>query len=120
MTHSVEVRPYRLQGMTTALWKLLPIEQVELEGLVFTQHHLWTLAMVNPGLSFTEDTYPYLVKYGGRYYVEDGHHRVVKAILTNVMTVQARVYDYERFGKNGADVLREQQETPRTNGSGRR
>lgn len=39
------------------------------------------------------DTGAELVKYGDKYYIIDGHHRIANAILQNINPISANVYD---------------------------
>lgn len=110
--YTVEVRPYQLK-MTTTKWKEIEPTVVSLHNLVFTQWHLWTLALLNPTIPFTQDDLPYFVFHQGRYYVEDGHHRVVRAILRGHTLIKGRVY----VSTNGSDFLTTNTEETRTLGN---
>lgn len=87
-------RPYTLPAMSTEQWKQIEPTTVRLDDLVMQQDHLYMDSLVNPNArTYTGDTYPYVVRFGGKHYVEDGHHRVVRRKLAGRKTIKARVLD---------------------------
>jgi hypothetical protein len=88
MTHPfrgiTDQRPYPPTGLTTARWIAeVPAFPVRFENIVLTQ----TGVRIAPLFGITDphsagDTTPHIVAWQGQFYLEDGHHRVVRAALT--------------------------------------
>jgi hypothetical protein len=82
-------------GMTTDQWKQIQPRPVELEKLRFTQQGVYIAALldVHHGRHkpYSGDTYPHVVDYDGRLWIEDGNTRVICAILSGHRTINARV-----------------------------
>jgi hypothetical protein len=83
--------PWGTPGMTTAKWRAVPVVGVRIAELIATQ----------PGVLFSSlradapdpvggDPFPHVIAWRGELYLEDGHHRVVRAALRGETTVQAR------------------------------
>lgn len=70
------------------LLESLPIENINLEDIVPTQEYFSFDSYNN---NSEESTLPILVEKDGKYYVEDGHHRLVKQIMYGG-NISAKVY----------------------------
>lgn len=90
-----EHRTYPPTGLTTARWQALPAEQVRISDLVTTQGHLRIEALITGSLRPGSDPLPNVVLHDGCLYLEDGHHRVVRALLAGHDYITARVYRRE-------------------------
>jgi hypothetical protein len=84
-------RPYPATGLTTALWRLIEPELVPVAQLVTTQRHLDLEALLTAGSRPGSDVYPLVVAWAGRMFLEDGHHKVTRAVLRGEAAVLARV-----------------------------
>lgn len=74
-------------GMTTQRWiDEVPIRRVRLDDLTATQPGIAFIPMIAPTTPVGGDLYPHVVwdVDKGVYYLEDGHHRVVKKMIENV------------------------------------
>lgn len=92
-------RPYPATGLTTALWREIQPVHVPITDLIATQDHLkiGALSPTHHG-SHSGDRLVHVVKWEGRLYLEDGHHRVVRERLAGADWVNARVFDIDRHG----------------------
>ena len=41
-----------------------------------------------------------VVKFQGKYYIMDGHHRIASDLLKNKKHIPAHVYNYDVYGSN--------------------
>lgn len=81
--------PWGPTGMSTEKWLEVPPSYVLLDRLIATQ----------PGVLFAglteslpqRDPYPHVIRWRGDDYLEDGHHRAVRAMLLGYTTLRARV-----------------------------
>lgn len=88
--------PYSDTGMSSQKWLDVPVQTVCVDTLIATQQHLFLKDLVNPPKrSFSGDEWPHVVHYQGKWYLEDGHHRVVRAVLMGDYCVAARVLEIE-------------------------
>lgn len=86
--------------MTTETWKSLPVEEVAVEDLHFVQDEvkISDLLEVHYGKpSCSGDEIPHVVRYQGKLYIEDGHHRILLWILRGAESVPARVFAIGRM-----------------------
>lgn len=90
-------RPYPSPALTGAKWREVRPKYVPIGELIATQNHL-SIAALHPQFrtSHTGDRLVHVVKHGGRLYLEDGHHRVVRERLAGAEHVYARVLDLDR------------------------
>jgi hypothetical protein len=85
--------PYPETGLTTERWvKEVPIRLVALDELVTTQTHV-SIASILHRHRRAADPYPYVVSYLGLLYLEDGHGRVVRAMLDGHTHYPCRVFE---------------------------
>lgn len=89
-------RPYPPGGVEAALWAAAPVETLAIRGLIATRAHL-TIAALRADHQGTRSGDPLarVVKWGGEYYVEEGHHRVAREALAGSALVRARVLDLD-------------------------
>lgn len=87
-------RPYPATGLTTRGWREVRTRYVPISELVATQDHLKITALA-PDFrgSHSGDPLVHVVKHEGVFYLEDGHHRVVREALAGASHVNARVLD---------------------------
>lgn len=82
--------PWPATGMTSARWLTVPTRCVPIADLVATQPGIYF-----HGLDASEhvggDEFPHVIEYRRTLYLEDGHHRAVKAALAGERVVTARV-----------------------------
>lgn len=87
-------RPWSATGLTTARWiGEVPVFEVALADLWLTQEHLDTAALfgrLDEAASW--DPLPHVVTWRGTRYLEDGHHRVVRAALVGATAMWMRVF----------------------------
>lgn len=78
--------------MSTRKWLDVPVVEVEIKGLVATQPGVWLHALSSTAPApVGGDQYPHVIHWKDIMYLEDGHHRVVKAALQGQTHVLARV-----------------------------
>jgi len=82
--------PWPACGMTSALWLERPINDFAIRQLIATQPGVMFEPLINPQPSYSGDPYPHVVIWRGGRYLEDGHHRVIRAALAGQTLVKAR------------------------------
>lgn len=77
------------------------IETVPLSKIIATQADIESdFASVQARYGEADNQFPVLVKYNGRYYVDDGHHRLVGAAESGAKDTRARVIDLDASDAN--------------------
>lgn len=97
LVRTKQKRPYAssMPMMSTEDWQKIPPSTVHLDDLEMQQDHLYMASLMADNMrTYTGDTYPYVVDFNGKKYVEDGHHRVVRRKLIGRKTIKARVYTH--------------------------
>jgi hypothetical protein len=86
--------PWGPTGMTTAKWRDVPVVDVVIAELIATQPGVLfsSLSDAAPG-PVGGDPFPHVIAWRGGLYLEDGHHRVVRAALRGETTVRARMLE---------------------------
>lgn len=84
-------RPFEPLNMTTALWKQIEPELVDLTALVFCQEFLSVDALLHPQPSHSGDDYPHVVVFNDKWYISDGHHRIARLLLSGYTRSFCRV-----------------------------
>lgn len=82
--------------MTTALWLEIPTSVVQIDTLIFCQNHLTVEGLLKAAkgeASYCGDTYPHLVRFKGKIYIVDGHHRIVVAVVRGQSIIEARLLE---------------------------
>jgi hypothetical protein len=83
--------PWGETGMTTAKWRNLPTRTVTIAQLTATQPGVLLHALTGRPSPVGGDPFPHVIDWDGNLYLEDGHHRVVRAALAGRTEVEARV-----------------------------
>jgi hypothetical protein len=81
--------PWGTTGLTTTTWLDVPVHDVNLSELIATQPGLLIGSLISPTSS--PDPMPHVIAWDGRLYLEDGHHRAMRAMLRGETTIHARV-----------------------------
>ena len=77
--------------MTTAKWRQIKPSRVLVDSIIPTQEHLCFDALAAPPGSHCGDAFPHCVLWGGKLYLNDGHHRLIRAKLDRAVTMDVRV-----------------------------
>jgi hypothetical protein len=83
--------PWGETGMTTAKWQHIPTDTVTIADLTATQPGVLLHALIEQTTPVGGDTHPHVIRWNGGMYLEDGHHRVMRALLNGQHTITARV-----------------------------
>lgn len=84
-------RPYPVSGLNTQLWEdTVPVQYVEFGELTLTQDGVYFAKLF--GSQRAVDRFPHVVAYEGRKFLEDGHHRVLRAVLQGADGMLMRVF----------------------------
>lgn len=91
-------RPWPRTGLSTAEWMKLPLREVEISSLRYSQPTVSIAALLDVAdgereVSYSGDRYPHVICFEENLYVEDGHHRVVVATIRGAETIPARVLE---------------------------
>lgn len=84
-------RPWEPTDMSTAKWLRLPARPVPLGDLIATQDGVYLAPLLGEPSSHCGDPVPHVIAHDGRLYLEDGHHRAVRAALNGQRQLHARV-----------------------------
>lgn len=83
--------PWGPTGMTSTKWLDVPTEVVCIADLVATQPGVLLHALVDDTEPVGGDAHPHVIEWDGTLYLEDGHHRAMRARLDGYRTLTARV-----------------------------
>lgn len=88
--------PWPATGMSTQRWMdEVPVSVVEIRDLIATQDAVALAALVDDYVRGDRgheiDPHPHVIDWGGRLYLEDGHHRAIRALLRGHTHLEARV-----------------------------
>lgn len=84
--------PWGTSGKTSATWLEVPVESVRIDTLTATQDGIYFQPLIGPvATPVGGDVHPHVIVWGGENYLEDGHHRVTRAMLAGQETIEARV-----------------------------
>lgn len=94
-----EGEPWGPTGMTSARWLEVPITTVRIADLVATQPGLLLHALVEgSSVPVGGDALPHVIQWRSVLYLEDGHHRAIRALLDGHETMAARVLQVSEPG----------------------
>jgi len=90
-------RPYPPTGLNTARWRQeVPPTIVLFRGLWLTQSGVDVMSLFGvPAEHTADDPVPHVVFHNGRYYVEDGHSRIIRLAMGFATWTIARVWHTE-------------------------
>lgn len=79
-------------GLTSATWLERPVQWFALDALWASQPGVYWQSLLGPEPppTYSGDCFPHVVIWQGRTIIEDGHHRVMRALLDGQTHVQAR------------------------------
>lgn len=83
--------PWGPTGMTSKKWLSIPARPVRIKRLILTQDGVYFHSLIEPQTPVGGDEYPHVIQWNQRLYLEDGHHRVVRAAMQGYRLVMARV-----------------------------
>ena len=84
--------PWGDTGMTTAKWLHIPTRTVTIAHLIATQPGVLLHALRDDAPTpVGGDPIPHVIAWDGHLYLEDGHHRVLRAALQGNTHIEARV-----------------------------
>jgi ParB-like nuclease family protein len=91
--HAADGMPNFGQGLgwTPASWRRAPRKQVPVGKLVSTNRRGYLSERRAARYARTGGADIYVVEHAGRYYIADGHHRAVAAMMRGDTTIAARV-----------------------------
>jgi len=100
-----EARPYPDHGYVTAQqWARVPPRQLRLSDLITTKSTLDLATLLSDESTFYGDLFAHVVYFDGRYYLEDGLHRALRAALQQRTVLHARVLNVDEL-ELGQDSL---------------
>ncbi len=85
--------PWPATGMTSQRWLSVPLRTVLIEDLIATQSGVYFHGLVDNIVPVGGDIYPHVILWQGEYYLEDGHHRVVRTRLKGYDRIVVRVLE---------------------------
>lgn len=88
-------RAWPSQGMTSDKWLDVPVQIVWVQDLIATQDGVYLDPIIRPGMPVGGDSYPHVVFWQGKYFLEDGHHRVMRLVIDGAVMIRARVLEIE-------------------------
>jgi len=83
--------PWGPTGMSTAKWMHVPTQTLPIAQLHATQPGVLFHALTGDRAPVGGDPLPHVIAWRGAYYLEDGHHRVMRAALAGHAEIEARV-----------------------------
>jgi hypothetical protein len=87
--------PWGTTGLTSHTWLDMPVQQFSIRDLILTQPGVYFHALTEQAAPVGGDPYPHVVLWEGKAYLEDGHHRVMRALIAGRKTIGARVMKVE-------------------------
>lgn len=85
--------PWGSTGLTSKLWLHIPIHNVKIADLIATQPGIYFHGLrEDTDPKYRTDPYPHVVLWNNEMYLEDGHHRVFRALLDGEATVDVRLF----------------------------
>lgn len=85
--------PWGSTNLTSKLWLDIPVHELFIADLVATQPGILLHALKeDASVPYGGDIHPHVVLWNHTYYLEDGHHRVVRARISGQDTIFARLF----------------------------
>jgi hypothetical protein len=87
-------RAFEPMNMTTKLWLSIPVQKVCISDLIFSQTHVSIEGVLNAkakGSSFCGDSYPHVINYQGKLFLNDGHCRITMKLLNGETHTEVRI-----------------------------
>lgn len=88
---SLSDAPWSPIGMTAAGWREVPVQLVCISDLIATKSAVEFCHLIADKIPVGADTYPHVVSWHGKCYLEDGHHRAVRWAMRGITDFLARV-----------------------------
>lgn len=76
--------------MSSALWLSVPVTSIRICELTATQPGIYFSPLIRPTDPVGADPYPHVICWRGAHYLEDGHHRTVRAVLNGQEFIEVR------------------------------
>lgn len=83
--------PWGSTGMSSAKWKHIGARPVLIADLIATQPGVHFAPLIEHRTPVGGDELPHVIAWRGGLYLEDGHHRAIRAALAGRKTIMARV-----------------------------
>lgn len=83
--------PWGPTGMTSAKWLSVPARELYISDLTATQPGVLFHALAGKPAPVGGDALPHVIAWRDGLYLEDGHHRVMRAALAGQLRITARV-----------------------------
>lgn len=84
-------RPWPATGMTSQKWLDVRLYSVGISSLIATQDGVYIRPLIEPETPVGGDHFPHVIYWNKTLYLEDGHHRVVRAAMAGKRCIVARV-----------------------------
>lgn len=86
--------PWPPTGLTSKLWLNQPTRWFTISDLTATQPGVLFAALISDTPPYGGDPYPHVITWQNTHYLEDGHHRLIRALIAGHTQLQARSYTY--------------------------
>ncbi len=83
--------PWGTTNQTSTTWRDIPAQPVTLNTLIATQPGILISPLLTAPTPYAGDPLPHVISWRNRFYLEDGHHRAMRAMLNGEQTMWARV-----------------------------
>lgn len=87
--------PWPPTGMTSTRWLRIPTVTVPIAALTATQPGVLLHALTANTTPVGGDTAPHVIQWRGVLYLEDGHHRAVRALINGQRVITARLLNLD-------------------------
>lgn len=83
--------PWPTTDMTSTKWLAIPVGTVRIADLTATQPGILLHALAGDPEPIGGDPVPHVIDWAGEHYLEDGHHRVIRALIAGQHSITARI-----------------------------